>query len=246
MSLGVIATVTVTPSKNKQPCGPSRYHSNDDLCAQWKAADSASDATYWAMLQLWLSGLGVVGLGITLWFNFRALKSAGEANKISSDVGEAQVRGYLGFEVTGWGGQFNGATEPLSVQISLKNWGSSPCKGVIVKRAIRLLPRDLESNPIGVDCAEFEQKNTVWPSQLLPAGSVVADKIYTCAEIFDALSDAGEKRIYLIMVAEYSDFGGKKRETSYVAFIHPKSVAYSNGEVTTWIWVIYHKYNEMT
>lgn len=62
--------------KQDQPCGQSRYASNDDLCAQWKAADAASEAAKWAWWQIVLSALGVLGLGITLWFNFRALRLA--------------------------------------------------------------------------------------------------------------------------------------------------------------------------
>lgn len=35
------------PNKTRHPYGPKQYDSNDDLCAQWKAADSAADAAEW-------------------------------------------------------------------------------------------------------------------------------------------------------------------------------------------------------
>jgi hypothetical protein len=47
----------------KIPCGPDDYRSNDDLCAQWKAADSAKDSAcyaFWAMI------LGAIGTGLLI------------------------------------------------------------------------------------------------------------------------------------------------------------------------------------
>lgn len=76
----------VQAPKDGQPCGNSRYRSDDDLCAQWKAADAARDAANWAWWQLGLSALGVLGLGLTLWFNFRALKLAEGASKETKDA----------------------------------------------------------------------------------------------------------------------------------------------------------------
>lgn len=76
----------VQAAKDRQPCGNSRYRSDDDLCAQWKAADAARDAANWAWWQLGLSALGVLGLGMTLWFNFRALKLAEGASEETKDA----------------------------------------------------------------------------------------------------------------------------------------------------------------
>ena len=81
----------VYPPEYYQPCRKRGSEGNSDLCAQWSAAKAASDAARWAWWQLWLSGLGVFGLGITLWFNFRALDRASEANKISKDNQRARV-----------------------------------------------------------------------------------------------------------------------------------------------------------
>ncbi len=80
------ATKPIHTPKETEPCGQSRYASNDDLCAQWKAADSAAEAAKWAWWQIILSGLGVIGLGFTLWFNFRALRLAEKAESETKDA----------------------------------------------------------------------------------------------------------------------------------------------------------------
>lgn len=63
----------VEPPEYYEPCWKRGSEGKSDLCAQWIAAKGARDAAQWAWWQMWLSGLGVIGLGITLWFNFRAL-----------------------------------------------------------------------------------------------------------------------------------------------------------------------------
>jgi len=89
----------VEPPEYYQPCRKAGSKGNSDLCAQWNAAEAARDAANWAWWQMWLSGLGVIGLGITLWFNFRALrlteKEAAEtkdALKIASQNASAVTR----------------------------------------------------------------------------------------------------------------------------------------------------------
>jgi hypothetical protein len=75
------AIEVVHPAKQEAPCGPHRYRSNDDLCAQWKAADSASDAAYWAWWQTLLSLAGIVGLLFSLYYTRKAVTVAEEATK---------------------------------------------------------------------------------------------------------------------------------------------------------------------
>jgi hypothetical protein len=80
------AQQVVDTSKKQEPCGQAKYKSSDDLCAQWKAADAAREAADWAWLQMWLSSLGVIGLALTLWFNFRALSIAKDAADETKDA----------------------------------------------------------------------------------------------------------------------------------------------------------------
>ncbi|MBB5685647.1 hypothetical protein FHS49_001655 [Sphingobium boeckii] len=66
-----------------------RVSVNDPRCSaavQWKSADAAREAANWAWWQLWISAAGVVGLGITLWFNFRALRLAEHESNETKDA----------------------------------------------------------------------------------------------------------------------------------------------------------------
>jgi hypothetical protein len=74
-----------SPPKD-EGCKAGKEDRKSELCAQWKAADAANDAAKWAWLQLGLSALGVLGLVITLWFNFRALRIAEDAADETKDA----------------------------------------------------------------------------------------------------------------------------------------------------------------
>jgi hypothetical protein len=82
-----VATNTTKPveaikrAKQQEPCGPRRYRGDDDLCAQWKAADSASDAAQWAWWQTVFSALGIVGLLLSLYYTRKAVLAAEDATK---------------------------------------------------------------------------------------------------------------------------------------------------------------------
>lgn len=76
-------------------CGPDRYASNVDLCAQWKAADAAADSAWWA----WASG--VAGL-LSFVGVLGALGFAYDANRIARKTAKAQLRPYISLQsVTG-------------------------------------------------------------------------------------------------------------------------------------------------
>lgn len=79
------ATKAIEPPEYYQPCEQSRNKGRSDLCAQWSAAKAAKEAADWAWLQLWLSGMGVVGLGVTLWFNLQAWRQAA-ASRIETET----------------------------------------------------------------------------------------------------------------------------------------------------------------
>ena len=82
----------VEPSEYYQPCGEPNSQGKSDLCAQWSAVQAARDAARWAWWQLWLSGLGVIGLGVTLWFNFSALRIAKKDSEETKDALEIAER----------------------------------------------------------------------------------------------------------------------------------------------------------
>lgn len=74
----IAATRNQTESRRQtnEDCGRDNDNRKSELCAQWMAADAASAANMLASWQLLLSALGVFGLALTLWFNFKALSIA--------------------------------------------------------------------------------------------------------------------------------------------------------------------------
>ena len=67
--------------ENQQPCRNPQGHDASDLCAQWRAADAAQRAARWAWWQMVFSLTGIVGLVVTLWFNFAAWDQARKSKR---------------------------------------------------------------------------------------------------------------------------------------------------------------------
>lgn len=71
----------VQPLELYRPCGRSEINYNSDLCAQWKAAEAASEAAFWTEWGFWLGLVGTTGLLTTLFYTRAAVKVAQEATK---------------------------------------------------------------------------------------------------------------------------------------------------------------------
>jgi len=77
--------------KLTKPCGPGEYESKDDLCAQWKAADAAADAAWWAAFSGWFGGLSFVGVLAALGIGYHA-------NRIARQSMEVQDRAWIAID----------------------------------------------------------------------------------------------------------------------------------------------------
>ncbi len=140
------AAKAVEPPEYYQPCGDKGSNSNSDLCAQWSAAKAASEAARWAWWQLWLSLAGVIGLGLTLWFNFRALRlaekeseetkgalgiaarnadAATEQVAISRESSHAELRPYI-INTGGIAFNINTELQRSHIAFGLRNYGRTP------------------------------------------------------------------------------------------------------------------------
>jgi hypothetical protein len=145
-----------SPPKD-EGCKADKEDRKSELCAQWKAADAANDAAKWAWLQLGLSALGVLGLVITLWFNFRALRIAEDAADETKDAlavakqsadsaanlvrlsdrnAQLELRAYLDFDGVRIDRQpnFDNPTNPdekgVRLKITIRNYGRTPAANV--------------------------------------------------------------------------------------------------------------------
>ena len=103
------------------PCGPNQYDSHDDLCAQWKAADAAEVAAFWARFSGALSVAGLLGVAAALYLTIKS-------NQLARQSMHVDNRAWLNLSVTLGKGSFTwkGDTSCVSVVLFSKNLGKTP------------------------------------------------------------------------------------------------------------------------
>lgn len=159
------AKIGVKAAMKLQPCAEGKYRSNDDLCAQWKAADAAAESARWSFWQFILSALGVLGLGFTLFFNYRALRlaelqaeetkdaltiaarSADAAVSLAEQAektADRQLRPYVFVTDAVLGATEN---DGIAINISYKNFGATPACGVTIKSGVAVVRLPVEFPP---------------------------------------------------------------------------------------------------
>lgn len=69
-------------------CDPGKDQRESDLCAQWKAADSAADSASFTKWGVWISSLSTVFVLAALYLTLRA-------NQIARDTAKQQLRAYV-------------------------------------------------------------------------------------------------------------------------------------------------------
>lgn len=67
--------------KYEAPCRAPQDHDTCDLEAQWKAADAADKAAWWAVMQAVFSAAGLIGLIVSLYYTRKAVLAAEDATR---------------------------------------------------------------------------------------------------------------------------------------------------------------------
>ena len=106
------AGTTQAPSS----CGPRTYANRTELCAQWKAADAAVDAAFWARYSTVGGAISSVAVLIALFFAYRA-------NHIATRSSERQLRAYIGYRKFYMNFHDNGQVD---IQLTWYNSGQTP------------------------------------------------------------------------------------------------------------------------
>lgn len=76
----------------QRPCVENAEDRASELCAQWSTADAAEKAARWAGWQFAATILGTLGLGLTLFFNWRAITISAAASRDSNKALEAALK----------------------------------------------------------------------------------------------------------------------------------------------------------
>lgn len=103
----------------------------NDLIAQKSMADSTKEIVWLTKIQLALALAGTFALLWTLYLNRRATDAAVNAVKVTREIGEKQVRAYIGRETDILKNSVDhGSNKPIGIQVgvSLKNYGNSPAE----------------------------------------------------------------------------------------------------------------------
>lgn len=209
------------PDTEDQPCGPERYRSNADLCAQWKAADAAADSAWWA----WASG--VVGL-FSLIGVIAAVGTALHSNLIARDTAKKELRAYMGilnYRVTPM--NYEGAPVGTGgVMIQMQNFGQTPAIELVTVISIGF--RQWGEVPEIPEKWEFEGEEL--PIDVPPSGPMhreVALPEATFEHYFDL--PAGKVALYVQVKAAYSDIFKKRHEQT--TLFYSRGRRYADGEM---------------
>jgi len=186
------------------PCGPNQYNSNADLCAQWKAADAATNAAWWAAISAILSVVGLLGVAGAIFLTI-------QSNRIARDTARRQLRAYLNvilttpldFKV----GEMFGAT------INLANKGQTPAYDVVIKLYLgqRPLPLD-QSTLLHGPIHDIESKATLASGEPMHSAIKFDDPI--TQQQFDRFH-AGQIGYFAYGVATYKDIFDEAHSTYF-------------------------------
>ncbi|MET2831619.1 hypothetical protein [Mesorhizobium shangrilense] len=171
------------------------------------------DMAYWSMLTVILSavGLGVSILG--LYALYRSLVHTRTAIKDTREIGEAEVRAYIGVDISSPTNLIIReitAGKPIEVEFGYKNNGASPANRVayVAICEIREHPIKFSGPAIIVPAVgQLIAPNTM-QSGVTAFGKAGTAEAVTPELLKEVME--GEKRIYLIFRAEYDDVFGRR------------------------------------
>lgn len=122
-----------------KPCDPEKPNRNSDLCAQWKAADAASQAVNAAWEQIRIGWIGIVLGGITMVAAIAAAvfaRKAAVATRQHADIALAQADPYIRVGISLTISAEIRATVPQHIVIEAHNRGLAEARQVRIDSAI--------------------------------------------------------------------------------------------------------------
>ena len=204
--------LVVTPGPSEVtyqvPQSQSEYTNEE---ADLRAQESMAAAAWFASI---VSGLALVGLGLTVFYARKAWVAAKETIATTQDVGEQQNRAYVvptKFEIqkcfheSHFDGQFS-----IAIQFDLKNFGSTPALNVTTVSRIGLLSEKevSERGPV----KDPTSRGTIGNGDAVQVRGMVGGDWEDI--LFDEEVSIG-KKLWVRGYAEYSDIFGQKWRQSF-------------------------------
>ena len=189
-------------AQEQQPCGPKQYGSSADLCAQWKAADAATDSAWWA----WAGG--VIGLGSLVGI-FLALGLAFHSNWIARDAAKRQLRAYVTYSNEWWHGDFSPG-QPLELKPRIVNLGETPARDVVWQAELRNFNATGAESEFTRSPMQAPSKSTIGKGQFLQTTLKVVPSLPVYARVM-----SGETILYVFGWVDYKDVFGTKQSMTF-------------------------------
>lgn len=191
--------------KDEAPCGQGQYGSNADLCAQWKAADAASDSAWWA----WVAAISTI---VSTAAVLVAIGLTYQANAIARDTAKRQLRAYIG--VTASSISISPDNKGFIIQVELKNAGQTPAYEVAIMGesfgADYPLTNERAFGPLedGHRCPLYPG-DSLYGVYALKAEGVSADLV------MKQVQTSGNMGLYVQGLCEYLDAFGERHTTQF-------------------------------
>lgn len=205
---------TVDPKKQAAP------HELADLHAQQRMADSAEFLAELTLAQLVVGVVGTLGLGVTLYFNFQALRQSGkqlvEAQKqtrLAQELGLIELRAYVSVE------EFQLFVESPGVwrgKAVVRNRGQTPAMNVKLRMRLATVNRgdkDIPWDEAAIMQSALHASTIAAGGKMGPSGTLGLD------EDFLARASQRKTRVHLAVLVEYEDvFGTSYRRRASISF----------------------------
>ena len=207
--------------QQEAPCGPRKYNSHADLCAQWKAADAAADSAWWA----WAGGIIGVGslIGVLI-----AIGLAFHSNWIARDTARRELRAYVlpSGLVFDWKISLKDGRKFMELRAVFKNTGHTPTRSLKLIADVSFASVDEEQFNLA---PPIEQHNMLGPSEEIRTPiTFVSD-----TDVIEVFKDV--KNLFLFGVVFYDDVFGKSHETRFCWRLKfQKSAASDIPDLVTW------------
>lgn len=212
-----LAAKTVDPAKR-----PAQ-HELADLRAQQRMADATELLAVLTFWQVLIGSAGTIGLGVTLFFNFKALKYAADQatetqrqTQLSQKLGLIELRAYVAvedFKLVGSGpGRWKGSA-------TVRNRGQTPALNVNVRMRLAEVARqdkDIPWDEAGIQKSALHRSTIASGGRMGPSGAINVGSA--------SLQAAAQYQvwIHLAVLVEYEDvFGNKYRRRASVCFTGP-------------------------
>lgn len=239
---GAQAIAPVETKKDENPCGAPQNHDRCELDVERKSAEAARDAAEWAKVQAIFSGLGILGLLVSLWFTRAATNAATAAGKdaekaiaiaernatavaeqvdVAREVSERHLRAYVGVASIK---ALSASNDKFGAKLMLRNYGLTPAYKVAVKigAQIDVFPRAQSTDESFLEPQIREA--TLYPSAEIPvfAGCQLDGRRQEIVE--------GDAAMYVVGYVSYVDVQGISRRSNF-AFRGTQNTLLTNGEM---------------